>query len=242
MTRLWPLLPLLLVGCPSGGKPSPRTEAKTDAKEKPATKSDPVPEAKGELAKPPVEKAPSGALAKLLDGAPLPLAELMGKTPQEVQPKFGEPTGKGLVRESCIRFVPERVWFECKYVYQRYSDITGKFTAVELTYEDGVVTGVGFEGLGAEGEFSPAAALAFVGLELPGPGKETKPSENVQMWSWFNDAARLVIGGQQYRVSTSVVGGDWKNSKVEVMLNHPLSDAQKAKVRKPAGSADTPPK
>ncbi len=231
---------LLLVGCPGGGKPSPRSEAKTEAKQQPETKSEPASEKKTDDAKavPPDAKAPpsdakpaDGAMAKLLDGAPLPLAELMGKSPQDVQPKFGEPTGKGLVRESCIRFVPERVWFGCKYVYQRYADISGKFEAVQVTYEDGAVTGLGFEGLKGEGEFTPTAALAFIGLELPGPGKETSPSENVQLWSWFNNTARLLIDGKQYRVSVSVVGGEWSSSKVEVILNHPLTDEQKAKVR-----------
>lgn len=236
---------LLLVGCPSGGKPSPRSEAKADAKQQPATKSEPAPKEKPDDAKaPPPDAKPAdakpatGAMGKLLEGAPLPIAELMGKSPQDVQPKFGEPTGKGLVRESCLRFVPKRVWFGCKYVYQRYADISGKFEAVQVTYEDGAVTGLGFEGLKGEGEFSPKAALTFIGLELPGPGKETSPSENVKLWSWFNNSARLLIDGKQYRVSVSVVSGDWHSSKVEVILNDPLTDEQKAKVRTGAEEPD----
>ena len=54
------------------------------------------------------------------------------------------------------------------------------------------------------------------------------------VWSWFNNAARLVVHDKQYRVEVSSVGGTWDSSKVEFFLNHPLTDAQKAKVRAPS--------
>jgi len=43
------------------------------------------------------------------------------------------------------------------------------------------------------------------------------------VYSWFNASARLLIQGRQYRVQVSTVADDWARSKVELILNDPLS-------------------
>ena len=218
----------------------PETPEQPEKPEKPETPEKPEkPEVVGETPKPP----PAGAMAKLLEGSPLPVADMIGKAPPEAQKRLGEPTGKGMARESCVRFVPKRTWFECKYAYQRYEDTTGKFKAIQMTFEDGISTGIAYEWPKGEGDFDPVAALRFVGLELPGEPKVQKPKPNVEVWAWGNDAARLVLDGKQYRVTVSTVDGKWEHSKVEVMINHPLTEAQKAKVKttdKPKGNAPAP--
>src|SRR5690606_4859841 len=137
---------------------------------------------------------------------PLPITGLLGKTPPEVEAQLAEPLGKGMARRSCVRFVPDRVWFECQYAWQRYGDKTGTYAAVQVSYEDGVATGVAFEGIPGEGPFDPKAALAKVGVRLPGEPRVSEPAPDTRVWSWFNDEARLLIHGKQYRVEVSSVG------------------------------------
>lgn len=241
-------LALLLTACPSttqsntdrSATAKSPPEAKATAEPKPETKAEPEP--KPEPEPEPTKQAPTpkppppDALATVSDEAPFPLAQTLGKTPQEVQPKLGEPTGKGLSRKSCLRYLPERTWFECNYAWQRYEDPTGTYAAVAVGYEDGRAVSMSFEAIPGEGEFDPKAALAQLGLSLPGEPSITEPKEGVKVWSWFNSHARLLIADQQYRVEVSAVDGKWEHSKVEVLLNHPLTDAQKAKL-KPTGSA-----
>lgn len=193
-------------------------------------------DAKDTNAAPTAEPKDTGPGATLSKDVKFPLSEMLGKKPGEVEPKLGEPTGKGMARKSCIRFLPERTWFECDYAMQRYADPTGTYDAVTLTYEDGVSTGIAFEGVPGEGAFDPKAALAHVGVTLPGEPKQSAPAENVTLWSWFNGSARLLVHDKQYRVEVSSVDGTWDSSKVEFFLNHPLTDEQKAKIRTP-GSA-----
>jgi hypothetical protein len=232
-TRVVAMIPPLFVAslcaCPStapdDGKSA--TVAKSDAKVE--TKSDAKVETKVETkvdAKAPDE----GASGRVLDG-PLPIAGLIGKPPAEVEAQLAEPLGKGMARESCVRFVPDRTWFKCQFALQRYGDKSGAYKAVSVEYEDGKATALAYEGLlRAEGTIEPKTALAYVGLELPGEPKLDTPAPDTNVWSWFNATARLRIDGRQYRVIVSSVGDDWARTKVEVKLNDPLSDDEKSRI------------
>ncbi|MEM6293509.1 MAG: hypothetical protein AAGA54_19710 [Myxococcota bacterium] len=235
----------VLTACPSAEPPASKPDAKKSASKadakaeatadtpKPEPKSDaPKPEPKPDAPKP--EPKPDGPMATLSSDVKFPLADMLGKTPQEIQPKLGEPTGKGMVRESCVRYLPDRTWFDCKYVMQRYEDPTRTYKALSFVYEDGISAGMAIEGIPGEGTFDPGAALAHVGVTLPNPPKEAAPADNVKLWTWFNGSARLVVGGSQYRVEVSSVDGKWETSKVEFINNHPLTKAQQAKKRAPA--------
>ena len=179
------------------------------------------------------------ALAQVREDVPLPVTRLLGRPVAEVQAQLGEHTGKGMQRESCVRFVPERVFFGCHYAMQRYVDKTGTFAGVRVGYEDGVATELAYDGYNAgSGAFTPEALLAAVGLTLPGPGKESAPAPDVRLWTWFNSLARLKIAGKQYRVEVSVVGDDWARAQVSVILNEPLTPEQQAKIR-PATAKNT---
>lgn len=170
-------------------------------------------------------------MAQVREDVPLPLTKFLGQPVADVQALLGEHLGKGMMRGSCVRFVPERTFFACKYALQSYADKTGNFAAVQVSYEDGKATSVAFDGWKhATGPFTPEAALAAVGLTLPEPGKESSPETNVRLWSWFNHQARLVVGGQQYRVEVSVIEDKWERSRVEVILNQHLTPEQKAAI------------
>jgi hypothetical protein len=175
-------------------------------------------------------------LGKVLEDAPLPLAKLLGQTPQEAEQHLGPPLpdSKGGMRDSCVRYLPERTWFRCKFAWQRYSDKTGTFGVVHVTYEDGKVSGLSFEKIPGEGPFDPRQALRKVGLELPGEPKLETPEKDVTTWSWWNGTARLLVYGRQYRVRVSAVKGTWDSAKVEIILNDALSESEKAQVFDPA--------
>ena len=182
--------------------------------------------------------APAPTLAQVRDDLPLALPKLLGRPVAEVQALLGEPLGKGMARDSCVRFVPERVFFACKYAQQRYADKTGNFAAVRVGYEDGVATEVAYDGwTGGAGAFTPEALLAGVGLVLPEAGTQTSPATGVKLWSWFNSQARLKLGERQHRVEVSITGDDWKLSRVDVLLNDPLTPEQQLRVRPPQGGA-----
>lgn len=225
---------LLLTACPSDG--SSKKPPAADGGAKPAEKPDAKPAAKPD-AKPvakPTAKPDDGPTATVTEDSKFPLPQMLGKAPGEIQPRFGDPTGKGLSRKSCLRFLPERTWFECAYSFQRYVDASSTYDAISVTYEDGISVGLAFEGIPGEGAFDPKAALAQLGVTLTGEPKVSKPEENVELWSWFNGAARLRVHDRQYRVEVSSVDGKWETSKVEFILNDPLTAAQKATVRAPA--------
>jgi hypothetical protein len=245
----------LLLACPANlGKHGPddaksakHADAKQDANADARQPDAKQPDAKQPDAKQPDDAKPAdakpddaqadGAPAKLLPNAPLPLADLLGKPPADVQKRLGEPTGKGMQRTSCVRFLPERIWFECNYAHQRYNDTTGTYKAVQVSYEDGKAAAVAFEGIPGEGAFDPVAALAKVGLELPSAPRPSEPAEGVRLWSWFNSEARLVVDGLQYRVEVSTVDDKWENGKVEIILNHPLDAAQQSRIKEVRGKS-----
>jgi len=164
------------------------------------------------------------------DDVPLPLTSLLGQAPQDVEAMLGDPPGKGFSKSSCVRFAPKRIFFGCKFVSQTYADKTGTFGSVTVDYEDGVSARVAFNGLPGEGALTWEEALRTVGLEIPRAPATRSPADGVTLWSWYNGAARLFIGGQQYRVEASVVRDDRSRAKVDVILNHPLSPEQEAKI------------
>lgn len=230
---------LLVVAC---GGPSPRpsgpdlTKASTPQKA-PEAKATPTPTKPAEPA-----KAPPVKLAELRDDVPLPLKKILGQPVADVQALLGEHQGKGMARGTCVRFVPDRTFFACKYALQRYADKTDNFKAVQVGFEDGVATEVAFDGWKhATGPFDPQALLTAVGLTLPEPGEESTPDPNVRVWKWFNHIARLVIDKKQYRVELSVVEDEWSRSRVEILLNDPLTPEQTAKIQQPAPGTDPAP-
>ena len=231
MKCVLPLLAVCLAGCPDVGRgpadtpPPAKAEGKGPA-DAPAAKADPP--ATPSPAK--ADAAPVAELGAVLDEAPLPLASILGADPKTAESHLGDVQGKGGQRKSCVRFVPKRTFFECAHAWQRYADKTGHFETIEMLYEDGKAASMVFEGPKGEGEFSPEAALRYVGLRLPGKPTESAPNEEVKRWSWFNSEARLLIGGRQYRVEVSNIGGAWDKTRVDVLLNDPLTDAQKAKI------------
>lgn len=225
------LLVTASVGCEGKtvAEPTPRkrndeTETKAPVVDPPVDTNGKSPDAKAGT------EAPDAKLGRTLDG-PLPIAGLLGKPPAEVQAQLSEPLGKGMVRKSCVRFVPERTWFECQFATQRYGDKTGAYAAIGVEYQDGKSTAVAFEGpKRATGPFDARAALAYVGLELPGEPKVEKPEGDAVVYSWFNASARLRVDGRQYRVVVSTVGDDWARTKIEVILNDPLDEAERARI------------
>jgi hypothetical protein len=205
----------LLVGCPSAA---------------PVASDQKIVETKTVETKREAKVVDEGPMGRVGDG-PLPIAGLLGKAPADVEPQLAEPTGKGMARQSCVRFVPERVWFRCQFALQRYGDKSGAYKAIGVEYEDGKATALAFEGLtGAQGDVDPKTALAYVGLELPGEPKLENPDAETRVWSWFNAAARLRIDGRQYRVIVSSIGGDWARTKVEIKLNDPLTEEERSRV------------
>jgi hypothetical protein len=134
------------------------------------------------------------ALAIVRDDVALPLPLLIGQVPQDVESLLGEPLTKGMRRGSCVRFVPERVFYTCEHVEQTYADKTGTFARVRVEFDDGVATRVAFDGTPGEGPFTPEQALAAVGLTLPEPGRRSEPAAGVELWSWFNGRSSTAIG------------------------------------------------
>lgn len=229
MTRtLLCLVALLGAACPQQNAAPGKADAKTVAKKGDA-KLDVKAEAKPDT-KAPTDakastdaKAPTEATMGRVVAGPLPIEEMLGHSPAEVEAKLGDPLGKGESRKNCVRYVPDRTWFRCAHARQRYADPNGKFKAVGIEFEDGKASAIAFDGLTLEGSFDPDKALAFVGIELAGEPKVDEPQSGTKVYSWFNASARLLIHGRQYRVVASTVEGDWARSKVELILNDPLN-------------------
>ncbi len=169
------------------------------------------------------------------------LGKLLHRTPEQVEAVLGKPSDTGMQRISCVRFVPERVFFACEQEARFYP--FAKLERIEVEYEDGHAAAINLVGLPGEGAFDPYAALKVAGLELPGEPKPSSPAtmgdsgDKVEVWDWGNDKARLLVGKRQYRVRLSVVNGDWKRSKLEVVDNSPLSDDEKQRIKQPKNQA-----
>jgi hypothetical protein len=207
------VLALLLCAC--SGKTRPQEDA-------PAPGAAGAPAVGGSKAEEP--------LGSVLREAPLPIEQIIGFPAAQAESFLGAPTGKGGTRKSCVRHVPHRTWFHCEHAWQRYADKTGRFAAVSLEFEDGVVAAMAWEAVPGSGTFDPRVAARTVGLELPGEPSVHTPAADVTVWSYFNNATRLRIHGREYRVEVSTRLGAWEHSKVELILNDPLSEAEKARV------------
>ncbi|RMG94139.1 MAG: hypothetical protein D6705_16990 [Deltaproteobacteria bacterium] len=187
-----------------------------------------------------VGDAREGDLGRVLPDAPFPIEAMLGASPQRVEQQLGEPLGKGMMRKSCVRFVPERTWFSCAYAEQRYADPSGRFGAVGVEYTDGRATSLWWERIPGTGPFDPAEALRIVGLELPGEPTVRHPKPNITVYEYFNHVARLRIHGKEYRAEVSVIDDDWQHSKVQIWQNDHLTPDQASR-RIETGRAPSPP-
>jgi hypothetical protein len=190
--------------------------------------------------------APDGTtLGQLRSSEHIDLNLLVNKTPAEVEAVLGPAQNTGTDRISCVRFVPERVFFACEHeirVYQR-----PPFGQIRIDFEDGRAANVALDGLPGEGKFDLDAALASVGVVLPeapshdnpplGVGGE--PEAVVDRWEWANDRARLRVDGLEHRVRVSVVDFEWRRAKIEIINNHPLDPGQTARIKSVKGSSPT---
>jgi hypothetical protein len=174
------------------------------------------------------------------------LNAIVNKTADEVDDVLGAPKDIGSDRISCVRFVPERVFFACEQEIRIYEH--PDFEEIRVEFEDGKAALVAISGLPGEGQFEPEAALALVGIELPDEPHHDNPplaagggGETVDRWEWSNSRARLRIDGLEHRVRLSMVNGEWKRAKVELINNNPLSEEQQARIKLPRGESEPAP-
>jgi hypothetical protein len=219
-------LVLSLSACPAPSTPTEGTAAaKAETKGGAAAKGD----AKADkAAKPDAAKKPLG---KFVEGNKYGWTDVLFQTPEAVDAKLGTPTKTARVYETCYRATPYKVMFKCDGNQRDYQLDSGE--RIEVTFEDGVATAMAVIALPGAGDFDPRVALELAGLDLPGEPKASNPSEVAELWEWFNDEARLPLKKHEFRVQVSVVEKDWKRSKVEVLDNTALNDAQKAKIVEP---------
>jgi hypothetical protein len=171
------------------------------------------------------------------------LNALVNKTPEQVDAVLGPPKDVGTDRISCVRFLPDRVFFACEQEIRVYEH--KPFEQIRVEFEDGYAALVAISGLPGEGAFEPTAALASVGVTVPDEPRHDNPAlamggdpaDVVDRWEWGNSSARLRIDGLEHRVRLSVVNDEWRRAKVELINNHPLSDSQTAKIKTPRGGA-----
>lgn len=169
------------------------------------------------------------------------LNALVNKSAAEVDAVLGAPKDVGTDRISCVRFVPERVFFACEQEIRVYE--SKHFEQIRVEFEDGYAAMVAISGLPGTGAFEPTAALASVGVTVPGEPRHDnpklamggEPDEVVDRWEWGNNSARLRIDELEHRVRLSVVANDWRRAKLELINNHPLTDEQTAKIKLPRG-------
>jgi len=200
----------------------------------PAQQAQQAPQAQAAQA---AQAAPSG-LAELREDAPLSLKKLLGQPVTAVDALLGAPKSAVLRKASCVRFVPERVFFACDSVTQIYNDPSGQFRQIQVAFEDGLSARLTLDGLFGDGNplFNPEEALAAVGLSLPSPPTVSNPVPEVTLWSWFNGQARLSLDGHGYRVEVSIVEEDRARSRLELILNDPLTEAEQLRVLPPQGA------
>ena len=184
------------------------------------------------------------SLGQLVASDTIDLTKIVHKSPAEVDAVLGAPTDTGTDRISCVRFVPERVFFACEQEIRVYGH--PKFESIRVEFEDGYAAVVALAGLPGEGEFEPEAALASVGLSLPESPAHDNPALNqgtgqVDRWEWGNSRARLRVDGLEHRVRLTVVDGDWRRAKLELIENNPLSPEQQARVKAPRGGEGAAP-
>ncbi|WP_146155980.1 hypothetical protein [Enhygromyxa salina] len=195
----------------------------------------------------PAQDAAGTTLGRIEASEHINLNALVNKTAAEVDAVLGSPSDTGSDRISCVRFVPKRVFFACEQEIRVYEH--PQFEQIRVEFEDGRAAVVAISGLPGEGAFEPDAALASVGLVLPDAphhdnpalGMGGEPGDVVDRWEWSNSRARLRIDGLEHRVRLSTVNGEWSRSKLEIIINHPLNDAQKAKIKPVRGAEPAAP-
>jgi hypothetical protein len=166
----------------------------------------------------------------------------VNKTPAEVEAVLGKAQQVGSDRVSCVRFVPERVFFSCEQEIRLYQH--PPFESIRIEFEDGRAANVALEGLPGQGVFNIDAALALVGVVLPeAPSHDNPPlgvggdpGDVVDRWEWRNSRARLRVDGLEHRVRVSVVNSDYRRAKLEIINNNPLSPEQTARIKSVQGS------
>lgn len=182
-------------------------------------------------------------LGQLRTAEHIDLTLLVNKTPAEVEAVLGPAKDTGSDRVSCVRFVPERVFFACEQevrVYER-----PPFEQIRVEFEDGRAANVALSGLPGEGPFNLEAALASVGVSLPDAplhdnpalGVGGEPGDVVDRWEWGNARARLRVDGLEQRVRVSVVNSDYRRAKLEIINNNPLSPEQTARIKPIKGTS-----
>lgn len=219
-----------LTACPQG---SPEQAGQARTSEAPAQPARTEPARAEPVKAEPVKTEPARVetLARVREDVALPLPALLGQPAEPALAKLGEKQGAAMIKKTCVRYVPERVFFACSYAMQRYADPTGTFKGVTVELEDGLIASAAFDGwTKGTGPVEPAPLLAAIGLELPEPPEVDAPAEGVRRWRWFNHLARLRIGGKQYRVEMSAAGDAWERTRIEVVLNEPLTEPQRAKL------------
>jgi hypothetical protein len=170
---------------------------------------------------------------------------LVNKTPAEVESVLGPAQEVGSDQVSCVRFVPERVFFACEQeirVYER-----PPFEQIRIQFEDGRAANVALSGLPGEGTFNLEAALASVGVSLPDTpahdnpalGVGGDPGDVVDRWEWSNSRARLRVDGLEHRVRLSVINSEYRRAKLEIINNNPLSPEQAARIKTVKGESSS---
>jgi hypothetical protein len=225
-TRLSALAILVVLGaCEPASAPGPGADATADVKPPRSTKASKA------------SKPGQTDMERFSGKGILDLSVLLNRSPEQVEAILGKPTDTGVQRVSCVRFVPERVFFACQQEARFYP--YPQLERIVVEYEDGHATTISLVGLTGVGEFTPDGALAIAGLALPGSPRESKPTfglgdtpdTHVQAWDWHNADARMRVEGQQYRVRVSTVNGEWSRSKVEVINNTPLDAEQRKRIK-----------
>lgn len=231
---------LLLAACPSDRA----TSASRQNEAKPAGNGQTTsePRVSGPAAMP-----DGTTLGQLRTSEHIDLNLLVNKTPAEVEAALGAAKEVGTDRVSCVRFVPERVFFACEQEVRVYQH--PPFEQVRIEFEDGRAATVALSGLPGEGPFNLEAALASVGVVLPeapshdnpalGVGGE--PGDVVDRWEWSNSRARLRVDGLEQRVRVSVVNSEYRRAKLEIINNNPLNPEQAARIKPVQGSSSSSP-
>jgi hypothetical protein len=188
-------------------------------------------------------------LGQLRSAEHIDLNLLVNKTPAEIEAVLGAAQNSGSDRVSCVRFVPQRVFFACEQEIRVYQH--PPYEQIRIEFEDGRAANVALTGLPGEGPFNLDAALDSAGVVLPespshdnpalGVGGE--PGDVVDRWEWVNSRARLRVDGLEHRVRMSVVNSEYRRAKLEIINNNPLSPEQAARIKPVASpsSASEPP-
>jgi hypothetical protein len=184
-------------------------------------------------------------LGQLRTSEHIDLNLLVNKTPAEVEAVLGAAKEVGSDQSSCVRFLPERVFFACEQEVRLYQH--PPFEQIRIEFEDGRAANVALSGFPGEGPFNLDAALASVGVLLPeAPAHDNPPlgiggdpGDTVDRWEWSNSRARLRVDGLEQRVRVSVVNSEYGRAKLEIINNNPLSPEQAARIKPVQGASSS---